>query len=106
MQPTGRNVVASKFIARAALMAALYAALTIAIAPFSYGPVQFRISEAFKALVLVQPWLIPGIMAGTFIATLSNPYVGPWDLVWMPRSSPRGEHLRRMRRHSCARGRL
>ena len=83
-QPTRRRAAASKLIARAALVAALYAALTIAIAPLSYGPVQFRISEALKALVLVQPWLIPGIVAGTFIANLFSPYVGPWELVWMP----------------------
>ncbi len=74
----------SKVIARAALVAALYAALTLAVAPLSYGPIQFRISEALKALVLVQPWLIPGIMAGTFVANLFSPYVGPWELIWMP----------------------
>ena len=83
-QPTRRKAAASKLIARAALVAALYAALTIAIAPLSYGPVQFRISEALKALVLVQPWLIPGIVVGTFVANLFSPYVGPWELVWMP----------------------
>jgi uncharacterized membrane protein len=83
-QSMRRKVPASKLIARAALVAALYAALTIAVAPLSYGPIQFRISEALKALVLVQPWLIPGIMAGTFIANLFSPYVGPWELVWMP----------------------
>jgi len=67
-----------------AMIAALYAALTLAIAPLSYGPVQFRISEALKALVLVQPWAIPGIMVGTFVANLFSPYVGPWELIWMP----------------------
>ena len=83
-QSMRRKVPATKLIARAALVAALYAALTIAVAPLSYGPIQFRISEALKALVLVQPWLIPGIMAGTFIANLFSPYVGPWELIWMP----------------------
>lgn len=73
-----------RILAFVALVAALYAGLTIAIAPLSYGPVQFRISEALKALVLVQPWAIPGIMVGTFIANLFSPYVGPWELVWMP----------------------
>ena len=58
--------------------------VSVAVAPLSYGPVQFRISEALKALVLVQPWLIPGIMAGTFVANLFSPYVGPWELIWMP----------------------
>jgi uncharacterized membrane protein len=80
----GPKVVATRLIARAALVAALYAALTLAVAPLSYGPIQFRISEALKALVLVQPWLIPGIVAGTFVANLFSPYVGPWELIWMP----------------------
>jgi uncharacterized membrane protein len=78
------KVAVSRLIARAALVAALYAALTLAVAPLSYGPIQFRISEALKALALVQPWLIPGIMAGTFVANLFSPYVGPWELIWMP----------------------
>ncbi len=67
-----------------ALIAALYAMLTVAIAPLSYGPIQFRFSEALKALVLVQPWAIPGVMVGTFVANLFSPYVGPWELIWMP----------------------
>ncbi len=79
-----RRMTASRMVARAALVAALYAALTLAVAPLSYGPIQFRISEALKALALVQPWLIPGIMAGTFVANLFSPYVGPWELIWMP----------------------
>ena len=83
-QPPVRRVVTSRIIARTALLAALYAALTVAVAPLSYGPIQFRISEALKALVIIQPWLIPGIMAGTFVANLFSPYVGPWELIWMP----------------------
>lgn len=71
-------------IAFIAIIAALYAMLTVAVAPLSYGPVQFRISEALKALVIVQPWAIPGIIVGTFVANLFSPYVGPWELIWMP----------------------
>ena len=80
----GRPWKKTRLLAFVALVAALYATLTIAIAPLSYGPVQFRISEALKALVLVQPWAIPGIMIGTFVANLFSPYAGPWELVWMP----------------------
>lgn len=73
-----------KRLALAAIIAALYAGLTIAIAPLSYGPVQFRISEALKAFVLIQPWAIPGIMIGTLVGNMFSPYVGVWELVWMP----------------------
>lgn len=73
-----------KRIAFVAIIAALYAALTLVVAPLSYGPVQFRISESIKALVLVQPWAIPGVMIGTFVSNLFSPYVGLGELVWMP----------------------
>lgn len=67
-----------------ATIAALYAALTIGIAPLSYGPLQFRISEALKVMVLFDPWLVLGIGIGTFMANSLSPFVGPWELIWMP----------------------
>ena len=35
-----------------ALLAAIYVVLTVAIAPFSYGAIQFRISESLSQLVV------------------------------------------------------
>jgi uncharacterized membrane protein len=67
-----------------AIVAALYVVFTIGIAPLSFGPVQFRISEVFKILVLFDPFLCLGIGMGTFVANLFSPFVGPWELVWMP----------------------
>ena len=46
-----------------AVIAAAYAALTIVLAPISYGPVQFRVSEALTAL----PFLMPGTVWGIAI---------------------------------------
>ena len=66
------------------MIAALYAVLTVALAPFSYGPLQFRIAEFLKVFVLYNPWLSIGIGIGTFFANLSSPYVGPLELIWMP----------------------
>lgn len=66
------------------MIAALYAVLTVALAPFSYGPLQFRIAEFLKVFVLYNPWLSIGIGIGTFLANLSSPYVGPLELIWMP----------------------
>jgi len=51
-----------------AAVAALYAALTIVTAPFSYGLVQFRLSEAFVALCAIEPILGIGITLGCFLA--------------------------------------
>lgn len=53
-----------------AVVAALYAAITIATAPFSYGLVQFRLSEALVVLCAVEPALWLGITLGCFLANL------------------------------------
>jgi len=71
-------------VVRIAVIAALYAVLTVALAPLSYGPIQFRISEVLKIFVLFDPWLALGIGIGTLFANLASPFVGPWELVWMP----------------------
>jgi uncharacterized membrane protein len=67
-----------------AAVAALYAVLTVGIAPLSYGPLQFRVSEVLKVMVLFDPWLVLGIGFGTLLANSISPFVGPWELVWMP----------------------
>jgi uncharacterized membrane protein len=71
-------------VVRVAILAALYAVLTWGIAPIGYGPIQFRVSEALKVLVLFDPWLVLGIGIGTLLANLTSPFVGPWELAWMP----------------------
>lgn len=71
-------------IVHIATIAALYTVLTVAIAPISYSFIQFRASEALKALVLFDPWLSLGIGIGTFFANMASPFVGPWELIWMP----------------------
>lgn len=67
-----------------AVVAALYTVLTVALAPVSYSFIQFRVSEALKVFVLFDPWLSLGIGVGTFFANMASPYVGPWELIWMP----------------------
>jgi len=85
-KPTGFNLnrFTTRRVARVAILAALYAVLTWGIAPIGYGPIQFRVSEALKVLVLFDPWLVLGIGIGTFFANLTSPFVGPWELAWMP----------------------
>lgn len=56
-----------------ALIAALYAALTLAFQPISYGAVQFRISEAMTLLPALFPQAVPGLALGCLISNLSNP---------------------------------
>ncbi len=57
-------------IAVAAIVAAAYAALTVVLAPISYGPVQFRVSEALTVLPFFMPCTVWGLFAGCILANL------------------------------------
>ena len=67
-------------LTQAAIIAALYAALTIVIMPASYGVMQFRVSEALTVLPAFTPAAIPGLFIGCMVANLVSP-VGVVDVV-------------------------
>jgi uncharacterized membrane protein len=54
------------------------------LGPISYGPLQFRLAEILKPLVIWEPHLIPAFVLGNFLSNLSSPFAGPWELIWMP----------------------
>ena len=54
----------------AAVVAAAYAALTVALAPISYGAVQFRVSEALTVLPFFMPCTVWGLWIGCLLANL------------------------------------
>ena len=63
----------TRMLAVCAMVAAAYAALTIALAPISYGAVQFRVSEALTVL----PFFIPGTVWGLYVGCiLANLFTG------------------------------
>jgi uncharacterized membrane protein len=66
----------------AGIVGALY--FVLSITPFSYGPVQLRIGEALKPLVIKYPVIIPAFGVGTVIINLFSPFAGPLELVFMP----------------------
>ena len=53
---------------RNAIIAALYAALTISLAPLSYGPIQVRVSEFMTLLAFTNRKCLPGLVLGCFNA--------------------------------------
>ena len=61
-------------LALGGMIAALYAALTVLLAPLSYGPVQFRFSEGLTLLPYFLPEAIPGLTVGCLIANLFGGY--------------------------------
>ena len=70
-----------KSLASGAMIAALYAALTVALAPISYGPVQFRVSEALTLLPWYLPEAVPGLFVGCVVANFFGGY-GVVDMVF------------------------
>ena len=75
------------YIAQAAIIAALYAVLTIMQNVLLPGTasmaVQFRLSEALTVLAVITPAAIPGLTVGCVIANLSSlPSLGAVDLIF------------------------
>lgn len=56
--------------AASALVGAAYAVFTVALAPISYGPVQFRLSELLCILPFFMPCSVWGLFLGCAIANL------------------------------------
>lgn len=63
----------TKYIAKAAAIAAIYIGLTYAFFGLSFEVLQFRVSEAMIALVFFEPAALPGICIGCFISNLFGP---------------------------------
>lgn len=69
-----------RFITTAAMIAAVYAVLTILLSFSSYGLIQFRVAEALTVLPYFTPAAIPGLFVGCILANISSPF-GPVDVV-------------------------
>lgn len=76
-----KNTVSLKTLVRLALVAAIYAALTIAIQPLSYGAVQLRLSEVLVLLCFYRRDYAAALTMGCFIANLFSPF-GLYDIVF------------------------
>lgn len=58
------------FLTYAAVIAAIYVVLTTVFAPLSFGPIQFRISEALCILPFFTPAAVPGVFVGCLLSNL------------------------------------
>ena len=54
----------TRSLVHGALIASIYVVLTIAFRPISFGPIQFRISEALCVLPFFTAAAIPGVTIG------------------------------------------
>lgn len=65
------------------VIAALYVVLTLPMAQFAFGPIQFRLAEVLTVLPAFAAGYIPGVSLGCFIANLLNPNnLGPVDIIF------------------------
>lgn len=70
------------YVVYSGVIAALYVVLTLPMAQFAYGPIQFRLAEVLTILPAFSMGGIPGITIGCFLANLLNPgNLGPIDII-------------------------
>ncbi|MDR3189727.1 MAG: QueT transporter family protein [Lactobacillaceae bacterium] len=70
---TTKNKFGTRDIAMTGMIAALYAAITILIAPIGFGPVQLRLSEGLNHLAAWNKRYILALGLGVLIANLISP---------------------------------
>lgn len=63
-------------LVRCALIAALYAAVSLALAPITYGMMQARVSEALTLLPVLTPDAVLGVTLGCFLTNLVGVFTG------------------------------
>lgn len=71
-----------KYLTQASIIAALYAALTLALQPISFGMTQLRVSEALTILPYFTPAAIPGLFIGCIISNSLGSTIGLFDIIF------------------------
>jgi uncharacterized membrane protein len=74
----------ARTVAVAGVVGALYVVLSLLVAPLAYGPIQFRLGEILKPLVITYPSTIPAFAIGVGIVNLFSPQAGGLELILMP----------------------
>jgi len=80
-EPENGRMGRTLYIIHAALIAAVYAALTIGLAPISFGQQQLRVAEALAVLPAFTPAAVPGLFVGCAIANTVS-FMGLPDLIF------------------------
>lgn len=65
-----------RFMTQVGLIAGMYTALTVGLAPISFGLVQCRVAEALTVLAVYTPAAIPGLTIGCFLSNLAGLSMG------------------------------
>src|SRR5690606_34454546 len=78
-----QETTSTRTLVYAGLIGAAYAVTTIALAPISFGPIQFRLAGLLVPLALVSPVYGLGLSVGLALANLASPF-GIYDYALMP----------------------
>ncbi len=70
-----------RYITTAAIIAALYTAITVLAAPISFSVFQVRVSEALCILPFFTPAAIPGVTVGCLLANIISG-AAIWDVIF------------------------
>ncbi len=76
-----RKLLSTRSLCASAIIGALYAALTLLLAPISYGSIQCRVSEALTLLPMMTPAAIPGLFVGCILANILGG-CSLWDVIF------------------------
>lgn len=72
VQQTSRTSVEE--LTKMGLIAALYIAITLAVAPVGFGPIQFRLSEMFNYLALLHKRYVIAVTLGVVVVNFFSPF--------------------------------
>ena len=74
----------SRDIAIVAIYAALYSAMVVVFAPFSFSALQFRVAGILRPGIARKRELAFGYAVGTVVANIFSPFSGIYELFFMP----------------------
>ncbi len=69
------------YLTQAAAIAAIYTVLTVILTPFSFGPIQCRVSEMLTVLPAFTPAAIPGLAVGCLLSNILGGAIVP-DIIF------------------------
>lgn len=70
-----------KYLCDAAMIAAIYTALSLLFLPISFGPIQCRVSEMLTVLPALMPAAIPGLAVGCLLSNILGGAIVP-DIIF------------------------
>jgi uncharacterized membrane protein len=74
----------SKDLAQISIFASLYVVLVYTFAPISFNIFQFRIAGILRPIIAKNWKLSFGYAIGVAVGNMASPFVGTWELIYMP----------------------